>query len=308
MDLNTQIGILAFFIFLTVMFTAYAIYAPIVNVKKDDEVGTDIVGLGTSMDIDPNDSLGRYVRPILDNFMPQLPIKLSEERSSGLEKIIRTSGNPWKINAQELVALQIALGILGVLVGTGISLLPWLPEELPKIIIPVFFGAALAALPFSRHNSLRQERVSKLEKELPEALDLLTITLKSGQSFETALESVARQLPEGLLKNELIQVVTELSAGQTQRHTLTRLYYRFDSEDLESFCKAVIQSTDLGSSLEETLEQQAEFIRANYEARLERMISRLETTMFIPLIITMLPAFLIIFVAPTLSQIMEYMG
>lgn len=308
MDLNTQIGLLSFFLFLTVMFVAYAIYAPIVNVKKEAPVGTDIIDAGSSLDIDPNDSLGKYVRPILDNFMPQLPLNLSEERKKGLDKIIRTSGNPWKINGQELIALQIALGILGVLVGTGISLLPWLPDELPKIIIPVFFGAALAALPFSRHNSLRIKRADNLEKELPEALDLLTITLKSGQSFETALESVARQLPEGMLKTELITVVTELSAGQTQRQTLTRLYYRFDSEDLESFCKAVIQSTDLGSSLEETLEQQAEFIRANYEARLERMIARLETTMFIPLIITMLPAFLIIFVAPTMSQIMEYMG
>lgn len=303
MNTETSIGLLAFFVFLTLMFAAYALFAPIVN-RREEKIGTDIFATNDEVEIDPKDSLGKYIRPILDNFMPQLPLTLSKQRRKGLAHIIQTSGNPWKVTPEELIAVQIGLAILGALVGSLAFIIPGIPESIPPLLFPGLLAVAGAAIPYSKYNSLREGRMKLIEKQLPEAIDLIQITVgTAGETFESGLKSVTGHMPDNLLRSEFIRCVTEMESGRTTRDVLTALYKRFDSKDLEAFCKAIIQSKDLGNDPSRTLAQQADFIRTNYEARLERMIARLETTMFIPLIATMLPAFIIIFVGPSLTAL-----
>lgn len=312
MDTAQLIGLLALLAGMTVFFLLYAIYAPVVNVQDTNS------GLKEGLwdedelsdpEIDSNDSIGKYVRPILNNFLPQLPqINLSEERKSKLNKLIVTSGNPWKINAEELIGIQIAFSVIGlmgglIIVSTGVIN----SAMIPPYILVLFGIIAGFFIPYSKYTSAKEARTKAVEKQLPEALDLLTITIDTGQVFEYALENVTGQLPDGLLKIEFGKVVVEMQAGSSLERSFRSLSRRFDSEDLESFTKAVIQATKLGADVSETLKQQADYVRSNYEARLQRMIARLETTMFIPLIGTMLPAFMLILLAPTMSQLITYL-
>lgn len=312
MDTTQLIGLLALLAGMTVFFLLYAIYAPVVNAPKTDSSLKEGLWDDDELaepEIDGNDSIGKYVRPILNNFLPQLPaINLNEERKTKLNKLIVTSGNPWKINAEELIGIQIAFAVIGlmgglIIVSTGV---------IDAAIIPPYILIGFAALagffiPYSKYTSAKESRTKAIEKQLPEALDLLTITIDTGQVFEYALENVTGQLPDGLLKVEFGKVVVEMQAGSSLERSFKSLSRRFASEDLESFTKAVVQATKLGSDVSETLKQQANYVRSNYEARLQRMIARLETTMFIPLIGTMLPAFMIILLAPTLSQLITYL-
>lgn len=310
MDTTQLVGLLSVLAGMTVFFILYAIYAPIVErTDENKELKTGIWDDEETPEpeLDPNDTIGKYVRPILNNFLPQLPrIKLSPNRKRTLNRLIVTSGNPWRLTAEELIGVQIAFAIMGFMgallfLSTGI-----IPAIIPYYIWAIF-GAALGYLiPYSKYTSERNNRKKEIEKQLPEALDLLTINLATGQVFEFALENVTTQLPDGLLKTEFGKVVVELHAGSSLERSFNQLAQRFDAEDLESFTKAVIQSTKLGSDASETLKQQAEYVRTNYEARLQRMIGRLETTIFIPLVGTMLTSFMIILLAPTLSQIFVY--
>lgn len=309
MDTTTSVGLIALFAGLTIFFTLYAIYAPVV--KKDTNEGAieqEIFGEQVET-FEPDDSLGKYVRPVLNNFLPQLPkIKLSEESKHSLNNLIVKSGNVWRITAEEFVGLTIGLGILGLLLGSMLSLTGIIPAVVPPLVVILFVGGALAAMPYSTYNTRKQNRTKAIEKELPEALDLLTITIASGQVFEYALESVTKQLPDGLLRTEFGKVIVEMQAGSSLERSFKELSRKFESEDLESFTKAVIQATNLGSDVTDTLTQQAEFVRDNYEARLDRMIGRLETTILIPLTVTMLPAFMLIFLAPVIQQLTGYLG
>ncbi len=310
MDVAQTIGLLALMAGLTVFFIFYAIYAPVVEkTEEKKDYLPDSWDDQAEPEIDSNDSIGKYVRPVLNNFLPQMPrIALSEERKKGLDTLILKSGNPWRINAEEFIGLQIAFAIGGLLFSLLVISTGYIPSQfIPPFILPIFFAAVGYALPYSRYNSDRQARTKAIEKELPEALDLLTITLATGQSFEFALEGVQAQLPEGLLRTELGKVVVELQAGVTLEQSFRNLTRRFDSEDLESFTKAVTQATQLGSDVSQTLQQQADYVRSNYEARLQRMIARLNTTLFIPLAMTMLPAFMLIFIAPTMFQLSGYL-
>lgn len=309
MDINSTVGLLALFAGLTVFFILYALYAPVVDRKPSNEqLNEGLFDEDTSTGIDPNDSLGKYVRPVLNNFLPQLPnIPMSEERKKSLNNLIIRSGNPWKITPEEFIGLQIVMSVLGLIISVIVVATGTLPEQVPPLVLVIFMTLAGFFVPFSKYNSQKEARTKAIQKELPEALDLLTITIATGQAFEFALESVTRQLPEGLLKTEFSKIIVELQAGSTLERSFTDLTRRFESEDLESFTKAVIQATKLGSDVTETLTQQANFVRSNYEARLQRMIARLETTMFIPLIGTMLPAFMIILIAPTMSQLAGFL-
>ena len=309
MNIEQTVGLLALMAGLTVFFIFYAIWAPVVEqADEKKEYLPDSWETPSEPEIDSNDTIGKYVRPVLNNFLPQVPrIPMSEERKKGLDNLILKSGNPWKINSDEFVGLQMALSIGGLLFSLLFISTGYVPEQIPPLVLVIFFTAIGYALPYSKYNTEKQTRTKLIEKELPEALDLLTITLATGQSFEFALEGVQQQLPDGLLKVELGKVVVELQAGVSLEQSFRALTRRFDSEDLESFTKAVTQATQLGSDVSETLQQQADYVRSNYEARLQRMIGRLNTTLFIPLAMTMLPAFMLIFIAPTMAQLATYL-
>jgi tight adherence protein C len=312
MEIEQTIGLLAFFIGIAVFFLMYALYAPVVERTTENE---KLVNLFEDEDEEYNydeemkgDSIGKYIRPILNNFLPTIPrIPLSNTRKQSLNKLIVQSGNPWKLNGEELIGLMIAFSIIGFMIGIVLLATGTMPEMIPGPVIVVLLAAMGGALPYSKYNSAKEARTKAIEKELPEALDLLKITINSGQTFEHAMESVTKQLPKGVLREEFQRVVIEMQAGSSMERAFKSLTSRFKSEDLESFSKAVIQTTKLGSDVSDTLKHQADYVRANYEARLQRMIARLETTMFIPLIGTMLPAFMIIIIAPVLMSIFTYL-
>lgn len=303
------IGLITLFVGLAVFFLLYAILAPVVDRKDRPEWQEELLGDRPDAEVEKGDSLGKYVRPILNNFLPQLPrLRFGEKTDRYMANLLIKSGNPWRITIEEFFGLTIALAILGIIIGLALIALGVWPDIIPMPITILFFAGILAVLPYSSYNSKKTARTKAIEKQLPEALDLLTITIKSGMAFEYALETVTPQLPEGIVKQEFQKLVLSLQAGETLTKSLNAMTKGFDSEDLESFVKAVIQTNQLGSDVSETLTQQSDFVRANYEARLDRMIARMETTIFIPISGLMLPAFIIIFIAPTLQQIGSVLG
>jgi Flp pilus assembly protein TadB len=201
MDTSLSIGLLALFAALTVFFILYAIYAPIVERPKS-VIEQEIFGEQADV-YEADDSLGKYVRPVLNNFLPQMPsIPLSDERKKSLNNLMLKSGNPWKVTVEEFIGLSIALSVFGLLIGAAVAASGTIPDILPPIVVVAFLAFAGLAMPYSVYNTRKESRSKVIQRQLPEALDLLTITIATGQSFEFALTSVSTQLPEGLLRTE----------------------------------------------------------------------------------------------------------
>jgi tight adherence protein C len=306
LDLQSLPGIAAIFAGLAVFFAAYAIFAP---VTKRAVSSTEQEFEAAEVDFVPTDGLGRTVRPILRNLMPALPANLvSTRRRRSIQELLVKSGNPWRLTADEFVGIRIAFAIIGFMLGTFFAVfnvvhIPFVPGW----AFVVAFALAGYLIPYSVYNSRRQARVKSVLRDLPEALDLMVVTLDSGQTIEPTIRNVTPQLNEGTLREEFTRINVEIMAGNTLERALTGLYRNVDSEEAEAFARAVIQTTRLGAEVADTLKRQAEYARSNYEARLQRMIARLATVMFIPLIITMLPSFMIIFLAPQLASIAAYL-
>ena len=294
-------GIAAILSGLAVFLMLYSLFAP----KRFEKADIRDSAFNEEIASEPN-AFDRYIRPALRNFLPQSPLgtNINNEQRTKIQELLIRSGNPWKIRPEEFIGTQIMLAFIGFIVGIVVAFFELIPGVPPIAAIPVL--ALIGYLiPFSYHNTLKENRIKEIQKQLPEALDLLVITLSSGQIFDSALRSVVPRLPDGLLKKELEGTVLEIRAGKNLAQSLTSFADRVASDEAASFAKAVVQAQKLGADVSETLVLQAESARRNYEARLEKKIARLSTTMFIPLIGTMLPAMLLIFTAPALMQFGE---
>lgn len=291
MDQTALPAIGALFGALAAFFIAYALLAPTIKRART-----------STEEVPEKDTIGKMVKPILNEFIDQMPaLNLGKERSKKLSELIHKSGNPWKLNSEELIGIMVAFGITGAILGAMGALSGRLPVS-PLLLILVM-AAAFTFYPLSVYRTARQKRTIDIQNHLPEALDLLTVSLAAGETFQPALTSVIKQLPPSLLRDEFKKISLGVQSGVPLEKSLTDFANATDSEEAEAFSKSIIQSQKLGSDVSEVLSQQASFTRNAKETRLEEKIARLQTTLFIPLSLTMLPAFLIIFIAPIVSSL-----
>lgn len=313
-DTSSLIGAVALFAGLTIFFTLYAIWSPINTKKRQQTVHSEdeedlfavmvdplegIEGEEAARQRDDNNQAG-LLKALLKGFSPAIPSFLNSKQQSKLKIFMHKAGNPWNMTPEELIASMLIVGIGLALLGASLCAF-FAPSY---IFLGIFMGAMMGYMPYAAYNNAKTARTRAIEKELPGAMDLLTITINSNQTFTTSLGSVANRLPDGVLKKEFMRVYLEIQAGASLTNSLVAFAQRFDSMDVESFVRAVVQSEKLGSNITDTLEQQSDFIRANYENRIEKMVNRLETTLFVPLLLFIIPAFLIVILAPALENIL----
>lgn len=299
--MSTTVGLTAFLAGLTIFFTLYAIFAPkkdIKTIRSHEEVlssGQEMTDAATAFD--------RYVRPMLRNFLPQSPLSatLNNAQHDKISELLIRSGNPWNLRPEEYRGTQILFAFFGAIAGLALWVFNVVP--IPGFLFAIFLPIMGWALVFSVHNSARENRVKEVTKQLPEALDLLVVTMTSGQNFEPALSQITPRLPEGLLREEFSRVNADIASGRGLEASLNSFARRAASDEVESFAKSVVQTQKLGADVTETLVQQAAAARQAYEAKLEKKIAKLSSNMFMFLIPTMLPAFMIIFIAPVTQQL-----
>lgn len=293
-----QTGIAAILLGLSIFLVFYALFAP----KSPTSTRTMSTGGGDT-------GFDRYVRPMLRNFVPQTPLAAQKEskKLDATRELLVKSGNPWKIRAEEFLGIQVLFAALGVGLGLILFIFPVVPV-VPPVLWPLIVPITFWFLPYSYHNTLRQSRGDQIRKQLPDAIDLIVIAMESGKTFEPALQTIAPALPEGLLKVEMFKLNAELNAGRGMSESLTDFAHRSSSEEAENFAKSIVQSQRLGASVTETLSDQARTAREAYEARVEKKISRLSSIMMIPLVFTMIPALILIILAPTLMDLMNGFG
>lgn len=299
------IGAVSFLAGLTVAIFIYAVFTPAkkVNTKRNSSV--DLFSSAEEDTSEELKSFDKYIRPTLRNFLPQSPLvhTMRDESKSRVENLLLQSDNPFKLTVEEYVGLQFLSAAVGIPIGVVVGLIS--PTEFFNIYMTVpLFTVMMFFLPHIIHTSRRDGKTNKIQKELPEALDLLVVTINAGNTFVPALRKVSERLPEGnIMKEEFRKVVAEINTGATKETALQNLSYRTASDDIASFVGAFLQSDKTGADPTDSLQAQAQLARQSYEARLEQKTAKLNTLMFIPLIPTMLPALLIVFLAPSLMQL-----
>jgi tight adherence protein C len=154
---------------------------------------------------------------------------------------------------------------------------------------------AVPLLPFSRlagHQRRRQERIAN---DLPDFLDILSVTVSAGIGFRTALGRVSQRF-EGPLRDELLQTLHQLDVGVPRRAAFEALRDRCDSEPMDSFVSAFLQAEELGAPLATTLNNIALDMRRESAQAARRKAARTVPRVTLVVSIVLVPPTLLIIV------------
>ena len=151
-------------------------------------------------------------------------------------------------------------------------------------------------------------RTEELQKALPDALDLLTISVESGLGFDAALAQVARNT-DGPLADELARVLQEMQIGMGRGAALRALGERTKVADVKGFVSAMVQADALGIPVAQVLRVQSREIRTKRRQRAEEQAQKVAIKILIPLIFCILPCLFIAVLGPAgLSMLEAFSG
>ena len=175
------------------------------------------------------------------------------------------------------------------------------------IVVVLACGGLGYLLPVMWVRSRIRKRQAGVLRAMPNALDLLSITVEAGLGFDQALMEVCSKW-QNALTEELTTMLKELRLGSSRREALVALARRNPIDEMKSFTTAIIQSDELGSSIARTLATQAEQVRIRRRMRAQEIAQQAAVKMTIPLVLFMLPALFVVLMAPSIPMIMGAFG
>ena len=220
------------------------------------------------------------------------------------------------VNEADLRALLISAGmyrtsvrtLIGyrVLASVGFGALGLLLSH--NFIVQVAIGLFLAlcgwtfTLTYVRRRS--QARAQEIEREIPNLIDQLVVTLEAGIGFSSSLQIAATRL-RGALGEEMRLTLQEQRMGVELKESLTNLRERIDSPNLKSFVRSVVQGERLGVSIGNVMRDLSIDMRKRRRQHAEEQAQKTPVKMLIPLIFLILPSLFIVVLAPPMIGFLD---
>lgn len=225
--------------------------------------------------------------------------------------------NPRNFRAREFFAIR----LLAIIVGIGLAILvnfqnlgffrkAGLEETLSgnpqnaNLLILAGFMIILSAflLPSVWLNGQVRKTHRDIERQFPDALDLLSVCADAGLGFDQAMQRVGEYM-ENSIGSEFRRVSSEMEVGVSRADALRNMSHRLDVSEVSSFVTIIIQSESLGMRIADVLHSQAEQFRILRQLKAKEMANRLPAKMIIPLALLILPALLIVLLGPLIPKI-----
>jgi len=245
----------------------------------------------------------RVLRPLLIK-VSQIIAKFTPMKSS--DKLLRElqyAGNPWNLQPLEFQALQYGVIVLLFVGGWLLALLVG-KSALMQIFLALAGGILGSLIGKFYLSSLISGRQATIQKELPEVLDLLTVSVDAGLGFDSALMRVVEK-SSGELSTELRKTLQEIQMGKTRREALRDLGERTGVEDLLTFVGSMIQADQLGVPISKVIRTQANQMRLKRRQRIEEKAMKAPVKMLIPLVLFIFPSIFIVLLGPAILQMIK---
>ncbi len=244
----------------------------------------------TAVDTEPK----RDAFAALPGWLRVLAVRLSPSGiGTTLQRRLDLAGNPSGWTPDRVLAAKglglFVLGGLGALYG------------LRTIGLLVVGGAVAAAAGFFLPDLLLYnagvKRQEKIQKALPDALDLLTVCVEAGLGFDAALAQVARNTT-GPLAAEFSRVLQEIQIGKSRSQALRAMTERTTVPELRSFVSALVQAGELGITIADVLREQAKEMRLRRRQRAEEKAQKVPVKILFPLVFCLFPSMFIVILGP----------
>lgn len=245
----------------------------------------------------------RVMDPLSQQFVSFGRRVTPDERLGRIRRRLDLAGNPAGWDVDRILGLK-ALGlIVGLLLGLT---LPLVFGAGPRGIFLVTLGLTLLGWfgPTMWIYQLGYDRTEALRRELPDTLDLLTISVEAGLAFDAALAQVARKT-EGALANELVRVLQEMQIGTGRSDALRGMAERTDLEELRIFVGAMVQADSFGIPVANVLRVQSKEMRVRRSQRAEEKAQQVPVKILFPLIFCIMPALFVVVLGPAGIKIFQ---
>lgn len=233
----------------------------------------------------PLGALGRRLAPVLMSAMGAQRLERTRQR-------IEYAGSPDGLTLQS--HLERKARLLAIFGASGLVL-----AARGQWLVGLLVIAAAWALPELSLRAARTARQSAIDRDIPDFLDVLAVTVSAGLSFRAALERVASRYT-GPLSQEITHTLRQMDVGEARRSAFERLRRRNDSEALDQFVVALLQAEELGTPLTEALDQIAVEMRRSTAQRARQQAARTSPRVALVVTIVMVPGALVLLVVSLL--------
>lgn len=216
------------------------------------------------------------------------------------------AGNPpaWDVN--RIIGLKV-LGMAGV---AGLGFLFCVSRNYP-LSKSLLFTAGFAAFGYVLPNLLLKnagdKRESLMRNSLPDAIDLLTISVEAGLGFDAAVARVAKNTT-GPLAQEFSRLLQEMQLGIGRQDAMRAMGERTSLTDLKSFCLAMVQADSLGIPIARVLRIQSHEMRTKRRQRAEEAAQKVPVKILFPVIFFILPTIFIVVIGPVFLSMGDLFG
>jgi tight adherence protein C len=152
-----------------------------------------------------------------------------------------------------------------------------------------------------------QRRMDRVDRDLPELIDLLTATIEAGLGFAGSLQLVADRF-HGPLGQELRLTLHEQSMGLSTEQALANLLERCETPSVRAFARAVSQGETLGVSIGAMMRNLAAETRKRRRQSATEKVQKAPVKMLFPLVFFIFPALFIVLLFPALYRVVEQLG
>ena len=246
----------------------------------------------------------RTLRPLAGRASGTVSRFTSASFTASTEKKLAMAGNPGNLGVPDWLGIKaisaVVFAILfflmfNFLLNTG-------------LLMAIALGAAGLVVGYIAPEFWLGRRIKARQKaivlQLPDALDLLTISVRAGLGFDAALAKVVEKM-QGPLVDEYRRALAEVRVGKARRDALRDIVPRTEVPALTNFIGAIIQAEQLGVSISKVLQVQSEQMRIERRQRAEEMAAKAPIKMLFPLVGCIFPSLFIVILGPAIILIIK---
>lgn len=200
----------------------------------------------------------------------------------GLEKLV---------SVDQLVALKLTLFVITVVYA--VMLLAIVPFFFSLIVL--FFGWIYVDLWLK--DKIKRRR-TEIKMRMPFLLDMLTLSVEAGLEFTAAVNKIIANMEPSALREELTIFLRQMQLGMSRRDALKALAERAELPQMNSMVAALIQASEMGSSIGGALRTQSEIMNAERFSEAEKKGAEASQKMLIPMVLFIVPAILLVIIGP----------
>jgi tight adherence protein C len=245
----------------------------------------------------------RTIKPLAGRLSGAVGRITSSSFTERTEKRLAMAGNPGDMKVADW------LGIKAIAAGVGFGALFIIFGVLGgQLVQGLLLGLVGAGIGYIGPEFWLGRRVRARQKAIligiPDALDLLTISVRAGLGFDAALGKVVEKL-KGPLVDEFRRALAEVRVGKARREALRDIVPRTEVQPLTNFISAIIQAEQLGVSISKVLQVQSEQLRIERRQRAEEQAAQAPIKMLFPLVGCIFPSLFVVILGPALILIIQ---